>query len=497
MMLEGSLKTDRPSSVLFNVEDPADWLTFTFEYEGEGGWRTFTLRDPSGRVRFTHLNCNNSRSAVIHRNYEDTSFLGVPGEIEAGEWEIKFVDQEGSPPACTFTFEWKSGIGDIPPDRRIPPSKRNYWTEVMEGVENYKLDTYDWHECRDETARWYKGDFHTHTVLSDGKMTPERNMEQAEIMGLDFFVATDHNLISTSWPQGRVLVIPGVEYTSGSGHWNALGVRQWYNWTYNAPDGGIGTGEGMNRLLAEVGQGGGLRSINHPMLTPWAWVYEDTLLENVDCMEIWNDPTYSTNPAATERALVLWSTLWNEGWRLPGIGGSDSHMLPTETYSDGSPPSLIGDPGTYVYAERLSPAAILAAVQAGRVYVSRGPVLDVKVIVGEEEYPLGSDLTEAVAASVDGEVDIRLAVTGAAQGRLHIITNGTETSVQDIPEEDSAFAFKLQWRAAEYEWVRAEIRTAGGELLAFTNPVYHGQKNTTIRTWGELLKKASFDVPVN
>ncbi|UVI30673.1 CehA/McbA family metallohydrolase [Paenibacillus spongiae] len=495
MIFTGSLKTDRPSSVLFNVEGPADWLMFTFDYEGEGGWRTFTLRDPGGRVRYTHLNCYNSRSAIIHREYAETSFLGVPGEIEAGEWEIKFVD--GSPPACTLALEWKSGVGEVPEGSCIPPGERNYWTEAMNGVKDYKLDLYDWHECREEGARWYKGDFHTHTVLSDGKMTPERNMEQAEIMGLDFFVATDHNLISTSWPQGRALVIPGVEYTSGSGHWNALGVRQWHNWTYNAPDGGIGTGEGMNRLMAEVGQEGALRSVNHPMLTPWAWVYEDTLLKNVDCLEIWNDPTYATNPAATERALVLWSALWNEGWRLPGIGGSDSHMLPTETYSDGSPPSVIGDPGTYVYAERLSPAAILAAVQAGRVYVSRGPELDVRVSVGGNEYPLGSDLTEAVASAANGAVDIRLAITGAAQGKLHVIANGAEASVLDIPEEEHATEFKLHWRAAEYEWVRFEIRKANGELLAFTNPVYCGQKEKTISTWGELLKKASFDVPVN
>jgi hypothetical protein len=37
---------------------------------------------------------------------------------------------------------------------------------------------------------------------------------------------------------------------------------------------------------------------------------------------------------------------------------------------------VIGDPATYVYADRLSAAAILDAVKAGRVYVSRRPVLD-------------------------------------------------------------------------------------------------------------------------
>ena len=50
-----------------------------------------------------------------------------------------------------------------------------------------------------ENKKWYKGDFHTHSIYSDGKMTREENMVSAANQKLDFFVATDHNVLPTSW----------------------------------------------------------------------------------------------------------------------------------------------------------------------------------------------------------------------------------------------------------------------------------------------------------
>lgn len=480
----------------FYVDKPSDWVVFKFEYEGTHTWRSLILRDPEDKIRFSHMDVHTPRVAVISDKPDSCSYLAVPGTLPLGEWKIEFPEK-WNPDSTTFKFEWEAGLGDLPSTVEIPLSDRHFWTDTASGKDHYEMNHYEWHESRENGARWYKGDFHTHTVLSDGKMTPERNMEQAEIMGLDFFVATDHNIVSTSWPKGKALVIPGVEITSHYGHWNALGLRQWVDWRPGSPDGGMDSGLGTNRLMTEVGQQGALRSINHPMLSPWAWMHEDTQLANVDSIEICNDPTYQTNPAATEKALVLWSTLWNEGCRLTGIGGSDSHLLPSESYEDNGPPSLIGDPATYVYAECLSAAAILAAVREGRVYMSRGPVLDILVVVDDQAYPLGSDLTEAVNASPVGVVNYKLTVSQAAAGTLHVIENGKEAAVHEITEDNQTFEFDLHWKGAEYVWRRFELRDSDGELLAFTNPVYYGTKERTITTWKQLLEKATFEVPVN
>jgi hypothetical protein len=486
-----------PSGNTFHVNRPSDWLVFKFCYERPHTWRSLSLRDPEGKIRLSHLDCYNSRTAVIGRNPERSSYLAVPGLIPAGEWKIEFAERWESE-ARTFTFEWEAGYGDLPFDIDIPSGERNFWTDTASGQNHYELNLYDWLECREYSSRWYKGDFHTHTVLSDGKMTPEQNLEQAYRMGLDFFVVTDHNLLSTSWPKGRTLVIPGIEITSEYGHWNALGLRQWIDWRSCSSDGGMDTQQGMNRLMEEAEQQGALRSINHPMLAPWAWVHEDTPLALVDCMEIWNDPTYHSNPAATEKALVLWSVLWNEGCSVTGIGGSDSHLLPSESYRENGPPSVIGDPATYVYADGLSAAAVLEAVRKGRVYVSRGPVLDISVEVDGKTYPLGSDLTEAVNASPpDGTMSCTITLSNGTEGKIHAIQNGKEVSVHEIAEDGRIYEFTFDWREAGYVWMRFELRSPSGELLAFTNPVFSGAKKPAIVTWKQLLDKASFEVPDN
>jgi len=481
------------STLLFRVEQSADWLWLKLAYERPNTWMTASVWDSEGKLRLSHLDCNNAREVVIHRDRALSSDLTVSGEIAAGEWIIEFTAPVNA------SIEWEAGSGSLPPLITLPARERVCWTNAEGSRDRYALNLYDWQYCREHGARWYKGDFHTHTIFSDGQMTPEQNMDQAERMGLDFFVATDHNVLSTSWPIGKTLVIPGIEITSGSGHWNALGLRQWIDWRPTAPDGGLSTQAGMDRLMEEAGQLGALRSVNHPMLTPWAWVYTETPLALIDTLEIWNDPTYHTNPVATEKALVLWNTFWNEGFRIPGIGGSGSHLLPTGSYTEGGPPSLMGDPATYVYADRLSADAILSAVRAGRVYVSRGPVMDVRVTVDRTELPLGSDLTEAVDASEDGVVHYRIHVNNVPEGRLIAVENGTAIAEYEISSAggSSGFAFSLDWKGVDYVWRRYEIRSRGGELLAFTNPVSYGRKTTNIANWGQLLEKAAFDVPVN
>lgn len=70
------------------------------------------------------------------------------------------------------------------------------------------------HTISDE-MKWYAGDFHTHTIFSDGKMTREENNDIAKKQNLDFFIPTDHNIFHYKWPKyDDVFIYPGVEITS-------------------------------------------------------------------------------------------------------------------------------------------------------------------------------------------------------------------------------------------------------------------------------------------
>ncbi len=69
---------------------------------------------------------------------------------------------------------------------------------------------------------WYAGDFHTHTFYSDGKLSPEENIEVAKKRGLSFFSPTDHNFNQTRFPDTDLLIIEGTEITSKYGHINVF-----------------------------------------------------------------------------------------------------------------------------------------------------------------------------------------------------------------------------------------------------------------------------------
>ena len=78
--------------------------------------------------------------------------------------------------------------------------------------------------------------------------------------------------------------------------------------------------------------------------------------------------------------------LWQEGYRIYGIGGSDSHNLIEERYDGALEPSVAGDPGTYVFSKELTPTKLLQNLRKGHIYVSRYCTLEVEITADGETY---------------------------------------------------------------------------------------------------------------
>ncbi|MDZ4133903.1 MAG: CehA/McbA family metallohydrolase, partial [Dethiobacteria bacterium] len=363
------------------------------------------------------------------------------------------------------------------------------WSVLGDKTQGMALNTYRWNRCLKEEQRWYRGDFHTHTQLSDGKMTPQHLLEVAAERGLDFFVTTEHNLLPTAWPHSdSILVIPGIELSSSAGHFNALGIKRWLDWRYNATDGGCESQAGINRLLKDIADDGAISSLNHSLLPPWDWRWDETLLNMIGALEIINDPTFPGNEEANEAALLAWNILWNDGYTIRGLGGSDTHLLPGESYANDDRPSLVGDPTTFVFADSLSATAILQAVSEGRIYVSRGPIIDPQFTFKGSPCYFGSDLTE-IPDGDDGLLVFKIGVSKAPPaGNIILIENGNESSRQAI-DGDGIFSFKLNWQNCDYRWARIEIRDSQNLLLAFSNPLFRGRKIPDLKTWGDLRSK--------
>lgn len=456
-----------------HVSKPCKWLKIHFEKE-EKGWCELLITDPNGVIRAQALLLNERMEIVISDDIATSSYSTVPGPIQEGEWRMEMISMKSIP----FTYSIKFGNEELP--SLYSYELEAYAANQYEG--EFTLKAWNPNEEVQSETKWYKGDFHTHTNLSDGKLTVEEGMESARRMGLDFFVATDHNIIPTKWLKSDILVIPGVEITSTKGHFNALGIQKWVDWQPYCEDGGMESEEGMNRILKDVKEASGVRSINHPMLKPWDWQFTETLLDEVDVIEIWNDPTFKDNPKATEEALHLWNKLLNDGYRIPGIGGSDSHMRPTEKYPGATVPSLIGDPATYVWAVGLSASSILNGIKRGSVYVTR--FIDLKLDIRSEgrSVLLGSEIEDDSMVQFTIELE-----KWEEECDIVWIQNGA-TLLKETIEPNKSYSYTANFVDREFQWLRFEIRSKNGELLAFSNPIYKGKKTPTMKTWGELLK---------
>ncbi len=476
-------------SLSFAITQPAEWLILRFHWESQNTWGELRLTDPLGRLRFNYMDVHGVRAAVIHREPEFNSYSSVPGGIEEGRWTLQFIRFVPQ----SLWIEWESGHGELPDGWNNGYAERNLWNSgYSPNQQQLMLNAYDWEQCLEKQARWYKGDCHGHTLVSDGKMTPDQTMEQAKRMALDFFFVTEHNILPSSWPKGQILVIPGMEFTSfGRGDWNALGLRAWIDTKENLTD------TDQLRLLHEAHAQGAVRVINHPMCGRVAWRYPDTPVSCMDAIEIWNSPAAMNKALSNDRSLKVWTALWNEGYRIPGIGGSDTHGFPDETVKWGDKPQTLGDPATYVYASELSPLAILNAIRAGHAYVSRGPQMQVQYLVEEisDRFTFGDDLTEAINKSIGGTVYCSLTITSAQGYILRCVHNGAETTADRIEEENQTFQFQFRWKSGGFSWSRFEIRNEFEQLMAVSNPVSYGSKNPSKNTWGEILASAGLTLP--
>lgn len=245
----------------------------------------------------------------------------VPGDIEAGQWAVLL------------------GLYEIP---------------ARGAVVELAMD------MTDAAPRWIPGDLHSHTVHSDGAFTIDEAATAAEHAGIEFLALTDHNTISQnlSYPRDRpVLFIPGMEFTTYTGHANLVGAAR------PVDDFRVASQADLSACLKLASERGALISVNHPFdaacpSCSWRWSWDDS----VDAVEVWNGPWRPANA----RALTWWQSVLVSGRKLVAVGGSDTHNRSQAAVKHGWPT-------TWVYASGLRANAIVEAVRRGHVFLSYAP----------------------------------------------------------------------------------------------------------------------------
>jgi hypothetical protein len=222
----------------------------------------------------------------------------------------------------------------------------------------------------------YRGDFHIHSIYSDGIGSIQEIKQYIDASGLDFAFVTDHSTIK----QKRICekfknLWWGQEPNDGLHHLGIINLKKSFK----------PTGDFI-KDYKKIESLGGFVFIPHP--TGWFPVERYTeeqvsslmSLGNKFIIEIVNGANniFDCYDVTDEMAIKIWDKFLSQGKEVIGIGNSDAHL-----------PQAIGDIWTGVLCDKLSKEEILNSVRNGRAFVSDAPVIIVKsgrYIMGDKVY---------------------------------------------------------------------------------------------------------------
>lgn len=375
-----------------------------------------------------------ARSSVVLS--ADTTTPGYrPGPLPAGRWHVLLGLYKVGPAGVdvSITMETEPGPAPSAPRMVAAPSPAAPATE---------------------SARWYSGALHTHTLHSDGTIAPRELVQLVRAAGLDFVAITDHNNTTHRYELGPELAdqpsplwIVGEEVTTPGGHASVWGLDdgEWVDFRVRPEERRIG------ELVATARGYGAVFSINHPasQCVACGWTHE--IVDGIEGIEISNG-----RHGEQEGAVAIWDDLLRHGRRLTAVASSDWHGAPNAPDVD----------HVRVHAASLTTEGVLTAIRHGRVIImrnARAATPQIVVRAGARSAGVGDSL----AVAPDAPLAIEVRAAGAGRGRLVLVSSaGHET----LPLDDNGHA-RLA-RRAQSDFLRFELFAADGSPFAVTNPVY-------------------------
>ena len=298
-------------------------------------------------------------------------------------------------------------------------------------------------------GRFFRGNLHTHSTLSDGRLPPEEVCRRYRAAGYDFLALTDHFVGLFGYPVADTApyrtdgftTLPGAELHSGrlaNGEiWHVLAVGLPADFApADAPDfaprDGQESGPGIARRARDAGA---FVAVAHPH---WSGLtLEDALsLDAAHAVEVYNHgcAVEAGRGGGGHTADLMLSA----GRRLSLIATDDAHFASADAFGG----------WVMVKAEENAPGPLLEALKAGAFYASQGPELrDVRV--EGPEVVVESSAVERVI--VQGHASAATGVAGPAmtRARLNLAT------------------------LAHSPWIRVTVIDAAGRQ-AWSNPIWLG-----------------------
>jgi hypothetical protein len=311
---------------------------------------------------------------------------------------------------------------------------------------------------------WYRGDLHCHTPESSDAwkqrtaLTPASWARTCREIGLDFVALTDHNVVSQNLRLTRdagddVLLMPGEEMTNWSfGHATVSGIEigQWLDFR-QAPRGKPlpARGARITEFLKVAKDMGAYVSVAHPSFTPLRWQFQDEMSDpaaRTHGYEVWSGPFQSDD----ETSVRTWDLMLTRGWKIYANGGSDLHG------TDGVFGYRAGTPTTVVYARSLSKRDVVAALRAGRSFVTRRPD-GVECYLTATRPGQSADVGGSVYGAAGDGATVRALVRGGEGYRLVLWSGGRAVSTTPLTTNEQTVEAGVRIPPGG-SYVRAEVR---------------------------------------
>ncbi len=290
-------------------------------------------------------------------------------------------------------------------------------------------------------GKFWRGNLHTHSTLSDGKWTPEAVCRLYKDAGYDFVAITDHFKERYGWPiadtlayrsEGFTTLIGAEVHTDGmdfGNGWHIVALGLPFNFAHTPLD------ESGPQLARRALDAGAFVMAAHPQ---WYAMTENDMLSlgDIHAVEIFNAGV--GHDSDTAESTYMLDLMLARGKRISACATDDAH------FNLNARDRIKG--WVRVKSTELTPEALLTSLKAGDYYSSTGPsIYDIQVIPGEKLYVRCSPASQIYAL-----------------GRPIEFTSVSEHSITE-----AEFSLK-DWRS---DYVRVLVRDEY-QHKAWSNPIW-------------------------
>jgi hypothetical protein len=295
-------------------------------------------------------------------------------------------------------------------------------------------------------GRFWRGNLHTHSNLSDGALEPKAVVDAYKAAGYDFMQLSEHFIDNFAWPIADTRAFRSNSFTTLIGAelhapetrvgelWHIVAAGLPLDFRKNLK------GETGAELAARAREAGAFIGIAHP-----AWsqltIEDGRAIDAAHAVEIYNHGCAIENDRGD--GWYLLDQMLTEGHRLSAFATDDAHFKTPDHFGG----------WVHVKAESLDPDALLESLKQGLYYSSMGPQIHAIEMNGKEI---------SIACS---PVDTITVLCGTSRT---MVRNGraiTEASF-DLAKLEKGWLLKKQ-----SAWFRVVVIDNGGKR-AWSNPIW-------------------------